>query len=100
MVWGAAVTVIRVGKKKMNVLIPQIGTQSIHMLLVATIVIITPSAYGGLRALPGSVLSVAHPEIEAQECSLNNEQEVAEVGFEPRQSVWAYAPDHYLYPLQ
>lgn len=56
MAWVAAVTVTRVGKKKTNVLILQIGTQSIHMLFVATVIIITPSAYGGLSALPGSVL--------------------------------------------
>lgn len=45
-------------------------------------------------------LRVTHQEIKAHEWSLINEQEVAEVGFEPGQSVRACAPDHYLYPLQ
>lgn len=48
----AAVTVIRVGKEKTDVLILQIGAQSCPVLLVATIVIITPGARRIARLCP------------------------------------------------
>lgn len=71
-----------------------------HKLLVATIIIMAPRAYGGLDASRGSVLRVAREEIEARGWSLINAQEAAEVEFEPRQLVWACVPSHYLSPLR